>query len=207
MTAAAAPESLTEHRGVPPMRLAKLAPTAARTAARRRGATLVEFAMVMPLFLLFLFSIFEYGRYLMMHQILHNAARDAARWGVVRGSSPLGAVFTTDTGPRLASEAPVDPTRPMYNVPFIQARLLTQTAGVERNLDNMSVRVYVVDTASLYNDPPVILPKQNTTAWNAGGFSDRLAVQVVGQYVSFLPVFGLARSTDISVTAMMGIEG
>ena len=189
------------------MRLAQRTLPTARTAARRRGATLVEFAMVMPVFLLFLFGIFEYGRYLMMHQILHNAARDAARWGVVRGSSPQGAVFTTDTGPRLPSEAPVDASRPMYTVPFIQARLLTQTAGVERNLANLSVRVYVVDTASLYNDPPAILPKPGTTAWNAGGFSDRLAVQVVGQYTSLLPVFGLARTTDISVIAMMGIEG
>ena len=190
------------------MRLARRSPNAPRTPGRRRrGATLVEFAMVMPVFLMFLFAIFEYGRYLMTYNVMHNAARDAARWAVVRSSAPEGAVFTTDTGPRLPFEAPVDPSRPMYNVPFIQGRLLTQSVVAERNLANMSVRVYVADSASLFSDPPVILPRPNTTSWNAGGFSDRVAVQVVGQYATFLPVFGLPKTINFNITAMMGIEG
>lgn len=178
--------------------------------ARRRGVALVEFALVMPVFLMFLFGIMEYARYLMMHQVMHNAARDAARWGVVRSSSPPPGIPPSaylPGDPRLPFEAPYDASRPMYKVPFLEDRLYSQSVGVERNLANVYVRVYVVDPTVLYSDPPVILPRLNTTAWNQGGFSDRLAVQVVGQYTSYLPVLGLPKTINVSITAMMGIEG
>jgi Flp pilus assembly protein TadG len=39
--------------------------------------------MVLPIFLIFLFGIFEYGRYVMMRQILTNAAREGARYAQI----------------------------------------------------------------------------------------------------------------------------
>lgn len=48
-------------------------------AARRRGATVVEFAVVAPLFLLFIFALVEFGRYVMVQQALTNAAREGSR--------------------------------------------------------------------------------------------------------------------------------
>lgn len=50
---------------------------------QRRGATLVEAAFVLPAFLLLLFGIFEYGRFLMTRQLMNNAAREGARWAVM----------------------------------------------------------------------------------------------------------------------------
>ncbi|MCX7427703.1 MAG: pilus assembly protein [Planctomycetia bacterium] len=50
-----------------------------RRATRRRGATVVEFALVAPLFLLFIFALFEFGRYIMVQQALTNAAREGSR--------------------------------------------------------------------------------------------------------------------------------
>ena len=195
------------------MRLARTAPPAPASPVRalaptrrRRGAAVVEMAFVLPIFLMFLFGIFEYARFLMMHQVLHNAARDAARWAVVRSSAPEGTIFTVDNGSRLAFEAPVDATRPMYNVPFIEARLYSQTVGIERNLTNMSVRVYVTDPATLYTDPPQIRPKSSTTTWNQGIFSERLAVQVVGTYSMFTPGILVFGTTNVNIIAMMGIE-
>ncbi len=197
------------------MRPARPASSAPRTPARRRGATLVEFALVMPVFLMFLFGIFEYARYLMMHQLLHNAARDAARWGVVRSNSPPAVAPTAYASgdPRQSFEAAYSATRPMYKVPFIEDRFAQQAVGTERNLVNMYIRVYTVDNTTLYSDPPVIQPAPppsasvGTPAWNQGGFSDRLAVQVVGQYTTFLPVFGLSKSINVNIIAMMGFEG
>ena len=196
------------------MRLARLTLSPPRTAARRRGVAMVEFALVMPVFLMFLFGIFEYARYLMMHQLLHNAARDAARWGVVRSSAPPAVAPTAYTAgdPRQSFEAAYDPTRPMYKVPFIEDRFLQQAVGTERNLVNMYIRVYTVDNTTLYSDPPVIQPATTPLlptlpAWNQGGFSDRVAVQVVGQYTTFLPVFGLSKSINVNIIAMMGVEG
>jgi Flp pilus assembly protein TadG len=49
----------------------------ARTA--RRGASAVEAAIVMNVFLLFLFAIMEFGHFVMTKQLMDNAARDGAR--------------------------------------------------------------------------------------------------------------------------------
>ena len=50
---------------------------------KRSGASAVEFAIVaIPLFM-FLFGIYEYGRYVMALQTLENAAREGARFAVV----------------------------------------------------------------------------------------------------------------------------
>lgn len=45
----------------------------------RRGAALVEAAIVMNTFLLFIFGIFEFGHFIMVKQLMDNAARDGAR--------------------------------------------------------------------------------------------------------------------------------
>jgi Flp pilus assembly protein TadG len=60
-----------------------------RTDAPRHGVTLVETAIVISACLLFMFAIFEYGRVIMMRQILANATREAARY----------AVYNTNTQP------------------------------------------------------------------------------------------------------------
>ena len=50
-----------------------------RRAAARLGATTVEMAVVVPVFLLFVFGIVEFGRAVMMKQALTEAARQACR--------------------------------------------------------------------------------------------------------------------------------
>ena len=47
--------------------------------ARRRGAAIVEAAIVMNIFLLLIFAIFEFGHFIMVKQLMDNAARDGAR--------------------------------------------------------------------------------------------------------------------------------
>jgi Flp pilus assembly protein TadG len=47
------------------------------------GASLVEFAIVLPLLLLFLFGIIEFGFLLFNKAMLTNAAREGARAGIV----------------------------------------------------------------------------------------------------------------------------
>jgi Flp pilus assembly protein TadG len=61
-----------------------LAPRSAQTCAsgrtgRRLGAALVEAAIVMNIFLLFIFGIMEFGHFVMVKQLMDNAARDGAR--------------------------------------------------------------------------------------------------------------------------------
>jgi len=57
------------------------------TPSSRRGAAVVEFAIVAPLFLLLVFGIIEFGRMVMVQQVITNAAREGARQGIVPGSS------------------------------------------------------------------------------------------------------------------------
>jgi Flp pilus assembly protein TadG len=62
-------------------------PSAVRDpSARSRGQALAEFALVFPIFLLILFSIIDFGRYVYYVQILNNAAREGARYAIVHGS-------------------------------------------------------------------------------------------------------------------------
>src|SRR5690606_32800631 len=48
----------------------------------RRGASAVEFALVAPIFVLFVFGMVEYGRMVMVQQVLTNASREGARRAV-----------------------------------------------------------------------------------------------------------------------------
>ena len=49
---------------------------------RRHGTTLVETAVVIGACLLFLFAIFEYGRIIMLQQVVTDATREGARYAV-----------------------------------------------------------------------------------------------------------------------------
>ena len=53
----------------------------------RRGAAVVEFAVVSPVFFLLVFGMIEYGRMVMVQQLLTNAAREGARVGVLDNST------------------------------------------------------------------------------------------------------------------------
>lgn len=49
----------------------------------RRGATLVEFALILPLLIILIFGIIEFGLIMYDQQVITNAAREGARYGIV----------------------------------------------------------------------------------------------------------------------------
>jgi Flp pilus assembly protein TadG len=53
-----------------------------------RGATIVEFAIVLPLVLLLIFGIIDFGLLIYNKQILTNASREGARAGVQQAAPP-----------------------------------------------------------------------------------------------------------------------
>lgn len=62
--------------------------TTRSSASRGRGGqALVEFALVAPIFILTLLCIVEFGRAVYSAQMLHNAAREGARYAIVHGSA------------------------------------------------------------------------------------------------------------------------
>ena len=84
----------------------------AKTAARcrrircfagdERGSNLVEYGVVLILFLTMLFGVLDFGRAMYAYHFISGAAREATRYAIVRGSScpaaecPSGPASTTD---------------------------------------------------------------------------------------------------------------
>jgi hypothetical protein len=59
----------------------------AECVARRRGAAIVEMAVVTPILLLILFGIIEFGWVFMTQETLTHAAREACRTGALPGAT------------------------------------------------------------------------------------------------------------------------
>jgi hypothetical protein len=73
-------------------------------AGNERGATAVEFAIVLPLLLLVVFGVIEWGLYMYNRQVITNAAREGARYGVLMRMAPRD---VTDTDEDQAIKAKV----------------------------------------------------------------------------------------------------
>jgi Flp pilus assembly protein TadG len=63
----------------------------------RRGATVVEFAVVAPVLVLLIFGTIEFGRMVMVQQVLTNAAREGARIGILDDATVSGVQTTVNT--------------------------------------------------------------------------------------------------------------
>jgi Flp pilus assembly protein TadG len=82
---------------------------------RRRGATLVETAIVLGAFLLFLLGVFEFSRLLLVRHLVDSAAREGARLAVVSTSSFNLAAIENEVRSRLAGQVS-DPIIEVYKV-------------------------------------------------------------------------------------------
>ncbi len=65
-----------------PLQLFRRSP-APSEADGQRGVAMVEFAIVLPLLLIILFGIVEFGLVLFNKQVITNASREGARYGIV----------------------------------------------------------------------------------------------------------------------------
>jgi hypothetical protein len=60
----------------------------------RRGVAAVEFAIVAPVFFLLVLGMIEFGRMIMVQQIITNASREGARIAVLDGATTSGVTST-----------------------------------------------------------------------------------------------------------------
>jgi Flp pilus assembly protein TadG len=58
-----------------------------RTRTVARGQALVEFALILPIFVLLLVGLFDLGRVVFINNSVSEAAREGARWGAVQNRS------------------------------------------------------------------------------------------------------------------------
>ena len=61
--------------------------TIRRNKQARRGAAMVEMALVLPVFLMLVLGIIEFGRGMMVANLVTNSAREGARMAVLDGST------------------------------------------------------------------------------------------------------------------------
>ncbi len=96
-----------------------------------RGQSLVEFALILPIFLVVMFMITEFGRALFQYNILVSATRAGARSGVLLGeaAAPAAAIAVADSLLKAA------------DIPLAQ---VTMQASVVDNFGGNGVKVLVV---------------------------------------------------------------
>jgi Flp pilus assembly protein TadG len=200
--------------------------TYSKRTVRRTAAHLVEFAVVCPIFFLFVFGILEYGRFVMTLQIVTNAAREGARYAVV----------TTN-------DASANPTQDVQdwvnNYMAAQGVQLTSPTGGAFD-PHVNVMVYTADPTNLQpvhvngnNGNTLICQactpidttgtdiawanvtydgKGNPEPWlNApytnAGFNQTISVVIVGNYTPVLPTFLFMGNTiPVSAQAIMYSE-
>jgi len=154
----------------------------------RRGVSIVEMAFVLPVVLLFLFGLMEYGNYLMVLHTTNNAAREGVRYAVVHTGD--GTTLSQVTG--VVNNA---------------------MAGVNAQIQGYTVNVFSADPSGIYNSstgtaiyPPNIYVL-NGSSWNSAVFGSPIVVQITGTYKPILPSFLFMNATmPINVTAMMNSE-
>jgi len=61
----------------------------------RRGQTLVEFALLIPVFILLVVVVFDLGRAIYYYSAIYNAAREGVRFGAVHPDDTTGMRNTT----------------------------------------------------------------------------------------------------------------
>ena len=100
-----------------------MAQTARHSRNARRGAAVPETAIVLSVVLVCLLGVFEYGRIVMIRQLLNNAVREGARTAIV--GTAANPPTTTDQ---------------------IIGQVQDSLAG--QSLDNVNVQVYLADPAT-----------------------------------------------------------
>jgi hypothetical protein len=167
----------------------------------------VEFAFVATLLFLMLFGILEYGRFLFVYHLTTNAARDAARFAVVRTSG--GVTLTEADGTQIAEPASVTTADvvAVWRTGLFNGRAYgTGMCGMEGNISGYAVDVFAVPDADLYASPPDLDPA-GKPSWTAATFHQQIAVRVTGTYKPVVPgLVGMGANVPFAVTVLMGSE-
>jgi Flp pilus assembly protein TadG len=106
---------------------------------RSRGQALVEFALIIPLFLLMLFGIIDIGRVIWANDALTNAAREGARFASVKGSNTDMVTTATKQNIRDATQgmAIAGGMNTVVTVCYSVVHVSTGTAGCTGDTDEL----------------------------------------------------------------------
>ena len=143
----------------------------------RRGTAAVEAAMVLPITLLFMFGIIEYGRYVMTMQIMTNAARAGARYA-------------------LSHVQPVVLGGVTYGNATTDVQNVVNTALAGQSLSGQSVQVFESTTTGT-----------NSGTWTSAQAGQSICVQITGNYIPIISKYlYLPTSIPVSVQSVTRVE-
>ena len=120
-----------------------------------KGTTVVEFAMVLPMCLLLLFAVIEFGHYFFVQHTLQYATREGTRLGLV------GATLNDPSGNPMTRQASIIQT-------------IKDHAALAVDPGALQVSIFPVDPGTGYSDPA---NWQNMTNPGTGGQYMRVRVQ------------------------------
>lgn len=128
---------------------------------RRRGATLVEAALVYPTALMLLVGVIVVGLGVFRVEMIGSLAREGARYASVRGAQ-----FATDTGNAAATNAPpVGQTTPQGGT--IGTYVRSKAAGLDPNALTVTTTWNTSNSlthSTTTGSPPVTVTTQNTVS-------------------------------------------
>lgn len=156
---------------------------------RRTGATAVEFAFVVPVVIMIMMAIFEYGRFMFVYTTATNAARDGARFAAVHTSDKTTAEVIAEINNRMgpASNQLRDPT----------------PASDKR-------KVFWADPVKLTNPTPTVEPKTGFTLtddWKKTPFGEKIACEINGTFHPVMAtIFRAPTSFTLKVQSLVTCE-
>ena len=143
----------------------------------RRGTAAVEAAMVLPITLLFMFGIIEYGRYVMTMQIMTSAARAGARYA-------------------LAHVQPVVLNGVTYGNATTDVQNVVNTYLAGQSLSSQNVQVFESTTTG-----------QNIGAWTSAQAGQSICVQITGNYLPIISKYlYMPTSIPVTVQSVTRVE-
>lgn len=152
--------------------------TVANRRQRRQGSTIVQVAIVLPVILLFLFGILEYSRYVMLLQVMTNAAREGCRYAVMH------------TDPVVIGSTTYGSTTSNVNT------IITNVLGGQ-TLSSQTINIYASDALG-----------NNTGTWESTPAGQWITVQITGNFKSILPgLLFMPTTIPITAEAVMRSEG
>ena len=167
-------------------------------AHRRRGQALVEFALVIPIFLLVLFGLLDMGRAVYANHTLNQAAREAARLAATQahwvGNPMAEATCNTPAGP------------------VCPADMAALKANIDAAANRMAVGLGTIPSAQIYMQCNPATSAAPTGAWTGSSCANNNATNLVSIRIAYThtmitPIVGqIANNFSLSSSVTMVIN-
>jgi Flp pilus assembly protein TadG len=144
-------------------------------------------AMVLPVLILFVFGIYEYGRFVFTYTTATNAVRDGCRFAIVN-------------------------TQTLATAADVQTVVNNKMAGLLNTINGYNVTVFYADpsTSGLAASPPVLQDNPLAPApngWKTAPFPDKIAVQMTGTYNPVVAnIFRAPVAINLNINSVMTSE-